>query len=217
MQVQQEVRQVDPTHEVEWNYAAVVDAANAVDVSAAIGSRLTPLRAAAGDLQPPTLGDLPWSESVWCTRNFLDAVHGVAGGGVAENSYLRPVDALLALPNGECVLLSELEANGVLGALQSRRASGRGGTCGSALLHLSYARAAAGLLACGAQTPPWLDAYALASAQLFNGEAAYDEGEVRAQVPRLVRGRRREVEALVDMRGKTPQLPRSHLELACDV
>lgn len=81
--------------------------------------------------------DMP-AQNAFCTGNFL---FGVTGRTAALDDYLRPVDAALVFANGEMVLLSEREADGVLLALvcaSSRSTDSPAPSTPPKLVHLSY-------------------------------------------------------------------------------
>lgn len=79
---------------------------------------------------------------VFCTRNFFHAIETNGERG-SHDEYLRPVDWGLAFANGDVLLLSEREANGVLlarGGCSGRVASAT--LTPPTLIHLSYAGSA---------------------------------------------------------------------------
>ncbi|KAG2492053.1 hypothetical protein HYH03_009551 [Edaphochlamys debaryana] len=189
------------------------------------------------NLAPDSLHGIPWSTKVYATDNFLVTASPRPS---PLNEYLRPLDALVLFPgSGEALLISEREADRLLGALWQRRpraVASRGGA--PLLLSLCYLRDAwssgavprlavsletgttlsgsgMGLAAAGA-APASLDARALVSMQLFNGEASYARGAARREVRALMVGRREEAEALAGMRGKGVALPKSDLERAVE-
>jgi hypothetical protein len=236
-QVERQLPRMQPVKETDWDYHCALTATDASHLSSSTGVELLPLSVAAGALVPPSLGRLRWSDRVWVTANFQRtvAVSSDAGAGdAALGEYLRPLDAVLLLSGGggdsngtgtehDAVLLSEREAEGVLGAM---RAAGRG-TSANQLLHLSYAKLAveqsgngthgASLLGgAGSGARSRLSDAQLASMLLFNGESMYGSDGLRGALRPLARRRLAEAEALLGMRGKIALLSRSDLELACD-
>lgn len=234
---QEEERQVPrakAVREQDWQYGSALRAASACELNAA-GAQLMLLRTATAQLLlPSSLGMLPWSSYVHCTKNFLvTTLTSREARHTTLNEYLRPVDAMLVFPkSGEVVLLSEREAD----QLQAISWGGhsQGGYVATTtpavaplLVNLCYARDA---LAHGRQLllavrlggpgialqPVPLSAEALVSVQLFDGEASYCSEVQQREVKLLVWRQRDAVEALLGMRGKSSLLPRSELERVCD-
>lgn len=161
------------------------------------------------------------AKTVFCTRNFFLGVALHVRRGSLDD-YLRPVDSALAFANGDLLLLSERETNGVLLALA--RADKRVVSATHAkLVHLSYAgsepgdarlktnplmrnavtytRQSRGAQSCGALACIWV----------FGGITTIPN-DGRAAVKNLVEGQRRAVRHIVDSRGHGHMLPRSDLE-----
>lgn len=79
------------------------------------------------------------AQAVFCTRNFFYTIETDGKRG-EQDEYLRPVDWALAFANGDMLLLSEREANGVLLARAwSNNRFGRTTLTPPTLIHLSYA------------------------------------------------------------------------------
>ncbi|KAG2492072.1 hypothetical protein HYH03_009568 [Edaphochlamys debaryana] len=241
-EVEREVPRVTPRSETNWSLsialAGSITALSPASLAAAAGVAILPLPSAVQqNLAPASLRGIPWSTKVYATDNFLLTASSRPS---PLNEYLRPLDALLLFPgSAEALLISEREADRLLGALwqlRRRAAASRGGA--PLLLSLCYLRDAwasgavprlavsldtgatlagsgTGLGATGA-APASLDARALVSMQLFNGEASYARGAARREVRALMVGRREEAEALVGMRGKGVALPKSDLERAVE-
>jgi hypothetical protein len=169
-------------------------------------------------VQPPALGAIAWSGGeIWVTRNFMRTLHFEDDDAAADLSlYLRPVDALVALPGGAVLALSEREANALLAAA----------SCGDgappalpALLHHAYARDAAGAALLTPHAP--LPHAAAARLQLLNGEVHFggadDEERTRAVAALLCsRAARAAALLLPPMRGAGHLLARSALEELCE-
>jgi hypothetical protein len=215
---ERQVPRVEAVKEADWDYEAALVAAGPDQLLAA-GVPLKRLSQVAALLEPPALRCLGWSGSVWATDNFVQCA--VLGEGQAHNEYLRPLDALLAFPDGQAVLLSEREADGLLRTL---RLGGGRKAAGASLQSLCYAEEAEAVeggvgeavLAAGAVPAARLRPPELASMAMFNGQAAYGSARVRAAVRQLAARHRQEAEAIVTLRGKLPALARSDLERACD-
>ncbi|KAG2488308.1 hypothetical protein HYH03_013158 [Edaphochlamys debaryana] len=248
-EVQRQVPRVTPIAETDWRLEAVVSAlasgggsgggtlgaaalASVAGVEAYSLPTIAPLFACA------SLHALPWSERVFVTRNFLASV-AASPWDVLLSDYLRPVDAAVLFPGcGEVLLLTEREADRLLGALRGQAAAGGAQRHGSTtpLLSLCYLRdafveAAPPRLAVsvvtgktlggdegaeGAAAVRSVSARALVSMQLLNGEVRYAAGAVRRELRVMVARRREAAEALVGMRGRGVALPRSDLERAVE-
>lgn len=233
-EVEREVAKVSPASELDWEYCTALEATSVSDLDA--GARCDSLADAVQQvLVPDSLGSMEWSTQVWLTHNFLHAAALPLGS--AGNDYLRHVDAVLLLPSGEIVLLSEREADGVVRAM--RQAHAHANPLGPAdrwlhhqqpaLMHLPYmhhalatgtgrvmlAQAAHPVAApsCAVLSDASTVA-ALVSARVFNGDTVYG-GLPSDDLEALVRGHKAEVEVLVGARGKSTHLPRSDVERAC--
>ncbi|GBF96216.1 hypothetical protein Rsub_08761 [Raphidocelis subcapitata] len=200
-EVERELPAMKPRREVEWNYAAAAAARAPGDLCAAAG--LQPLASAVSEqlrLVPAELASLCWPGSLWATGNFLAAVEMEAG--TAANNYLRAPEAVLALPSGDIVLLSEREPNGR--ALELRDPSP---TLSSGAAARLAGRGAAGGAAAGA----------VAAARLWGGATRFDRrGEVFGELCGLVAGHKAPVEALLSARAVSERLARRDLEAACE-
>jgi hypothetical protein len=174
-----QVARVDAAAEQDWSYATVLAVHNAKGLSAFTG--ICSLPDAMLLLQPSYAAgsSISWSSNVFVTSNFMlttataaaavgslggdaqataRAVAQAAAAGQRLSEYLRPVGSMLALQNGDVVLLSEREAEGMLEHLWRAAATGSGvpGTSSSSssssqvvLLSLSYARLARSAAAAG--------------------------------------------------------------------
>jgi hypothetical protein len=120
-EVERQVPRVEAAKEKDWyDYSKALGAKSLQDLVQQTGVELLPLKDLAAKLQPESMGAIPWSAKVFCTRNFALAIQQPAGNG-ALNEYLRPVDAMLLLPDDgqdgpgpSVVLLSERECNALL-------------------------------------------------------------------------------------------------------
>lgn len=150
---------------------------------------------------------------VFCTENFLFAT------SVRRqlDDYLRPVDAILVFPNGNVLLLSEREADGVLRVL----ANGDGSIVPRPMLvHLSYTGSGADHEPVRFARNPLMRAAAisrtvgettLVAIWLFGGRTSIPVCS-REVVKRQVKGAVLAVRHLVAMQGQSHMLPRSDLE-----
>lgn len=166
------------------------------------------------------MGAMRASALVFCTHNFI---FGTANGATASSldGYLRPVDAVVVFANGQAILLSEREADGVLQAFSKSSGDKDLWVRTPMLVHFSYTgslseepRAATNPLMRIAsrqmQGGP-LSYEALASIWIFGGRTTIPP-DGRDAVKDLVAGRRISVESIVAARGHQDMLPRSQLE-----
>ncbi|KAG2501267.1 hypothetical protein HYH03_001073 [Edaphochlamys debaryana] len=131
-EVEQEVPRVTPRKETTWNLAAALagssTALSPASLAAAAGVNILTLPSAVRrNLTPDTLHGIPWSTKVYATVNFLVTANPKPS---PLNEYLRPLDALVLFPGSrEALLVSEPEADRLLGALwqRRRRDAARGG------------------------------------------------------------------------------------------
>lgn len=160
--------------------------------------------------------------NVFCTPNFLV---GIAESTASLDDYLRPVDAALAFANGDMLLLSEREANGVLLAVARSRDRGQTATLKQPnLIHLSYAGSEQGGQRMSTN-PLMREAVsharrgrgtqrcaALARIWVFGGTTTIpDDGRDAVKV--LVKGKRSAVKHIVAARGYAHMLHRSVLDI----
>ena len=206
-----------PRAETDWPVAA----AAALQHADAGAMRLAD--AVANHLRPPELATIAWSPAVWVTANFIRTLAPPDGASADDEHddlslYQRPVDAMLRLPDGGVLLLSDREAETLLEAhWAAGKAAGR-----PPLLHHSYARDArdAALMAPDndddddAALPDEL----AAALQLFNGETTLGgEARVAAAVAMLPNAEARGAALrLPVLRGNAHLLARSHLEACCE-
>jgi hypothetical protein len=118
-EVEMEVASATARQEVDWPYAAALTVASGAELGRAAGLQLLPLPELARQLlQPGFIGDIPWDAGVFATENFVytteQEADAAATSSTCLNEYLRPVVEVLVLPNGEVVMLSEREAEGLL-------------------------------------------------------------------------------------------------------
>ncbi|CAM9957051.1 unnamed protein product, partial [Ectocarpus sp. 4 AP-2014] len=137
-EVERHVAKMLPREETDWPYASVLSVESPHQLPSS--AKVMTLKKAWGcmtmEAQVSPL-DLP-AKNVFCTGNFL---FGVTGRTAALDDYLRPVDAALVFANGEMVLLSEREADGVLLTLScasSRSTDSPAPSTPPKLVHLSY-------------------------------------------------------------------------------
>lgn len=162
------------------------------------------------------------AKTVFCTRNFLFGTANFATMSSIDD-YLRPVDSALVFTNGDMMVLSERETNGVLLALAKSRGQGDTARPTAKLVHLSYAGVEEGESRINTN-PLMRDAVlhtrkghealscaALARIWVFGGTTTIPV-EGREAVRGLVKGKRLAVRHIVAARDHMHMLPRSDLE-----
>lgn len=244
-EVQREVPRLKLGEEQDWAYEAAFAAASVGHFARKTSTQLVKLPEVTKDLLPTSIAGIAWSERVYCTSNFLNTVTQPPGAACL-NEYLRPLDAFLLFPQGDVVLLSERDAEGLLEVLWSQYYSSRPQhqqlpEDGNAplLVHLCYAtntdrqgklkvpRSSAPLLSSllllgsgqsAGASPSQLpwSAAQEVSMRLFNGETTFHSEAQRDHLRTLVYRKREVAEALVGMRGKHWAFLRSDLERAVE-
>jgi hypothetical protein len=176
--------------------------------------------AVANHLRPAELAKIAWSSDVWVTANFMRTLAPPDGASADDEHddlslYQRPVDAMLRLPDGGVLLLSDREAETLL---EAHWAAGKAAGC-PPLLHYSYACNArdASLMAPDDDDAALSDEQA-AALQLFNGETTLDGEDRVAAATAMLRSAEARGAALhlPVLRGNAHLLARSHLEACCE-
>ena len=203
-----------PRAETDWNVAA----AAALQDADAGAMRLAD--AVANHLRPAELAKIAWSSDVWVTANFMRTLAPPDGASADDEHddlslYQRPVDAMLRLPDGGVLLLSDREAETLL---EAHWAAGKAAGC-PPLLHYSYACNArdASLMAPDDDDAALSDEQA-AALQLFNGETTLGGEDRVAAATAMLRSAEARGAALhlPVLRGNAHLLARSHLEACCE-
>ena len=165
------------------------------------------------------------AQEVFYTRNFLYAVADSSRRLLAsQNDYLRSVDTALVFANGQMVLLSERETDGILLALSRRSPCyfvGRRRLYTSTapkLVHVSYTtseenetRLETNPLMRDAKLKTKVSDTTLAPVWVFSGWTTVPE-HAKAAVKAFIKGGRRAVGHIMAARGHAHLLPRSDLE-----
>ncbi|CAM9708595.1 unnamed protein product, partial [Scytosiphon promiscuus] len=218
-EVERQIAKVMPFSEVDWDFAAALSANSADQVSVQVMSLASAWEHLAADAFIARVRSA--ANTVFCTPNFFLAISSHSRRGSLDD-YLRPVDSALAFRNGDLLLLSEREANGVLLAL-ARGGCSVPNAAQAKLIHLSYAGSERGDPRM--KTNPLMrDAVthtrqgraaqscgALACIWVFGGTTTIPS-DGRAAVMDLVKGQRVAVRHIVASRGHGHMLPRSDLE-----
>ena len=219
-EIELEVPRREPRHESDWNVAAL--ASRAVLLARSGAGAISLADAVTSHLRPSELAAIAWHPDVWVTANFMRTLAPPDGASADDKRddlslYQRPVDALLRLPDGGVLLLSDREAETLLA--DHWMAGGRGAGP-PPLLHHTYARDARGasLIAPGGGGAAALpDAHA-AALQLLNGETTLG-GEERVAAATAMLGSAQARGAalrLPVLRGNAHLLARSDLEACCE-
>jgi hypothetical protein len=111
----------------------------------------------------PCLSALEWSEKIFCTPNFWNTTKRGQGSGLSL--YLRPVDTILAIPDGRIALLSFYDLEKLLPVWWDTK------TPKATLRHLSLAESGRGF---GKEIHVF-DDEVLATVKLFRGYVQYTE------------------------------------------
>ncbi len=206
-EVERQVPRAQPVLETDWAYGSVLGATcvSNLDPDAGVARLCDVVRQ---QLLPASLGALPWSPHVYCTRNFAVAVSladaaaaaapaahakgdgtvGGSGGGASSpplSEYLRPVDTVLVLVCG-----SRQAGNGGAGGRANGSADTAAGGTGShiELLLLSEREADGVLQAIRLQRGAAATAAAGAGAAMA-GAGATGATPGSSSAPRVLRGR----------------------------
>ncbi|CAM9657855.1 unnamed protein product, partial [Hapterophycus canaliculatus] len=210
---------VVPRAEVDWDYAAALSATSVGPLRTT--AKVISLASAWEQLGVEASIDSTKTsaQAVFCTHNFFNTIENNERRG-SQDECLRPVDWALAFANGDVLLLSEREANGVLlarGESNDRMAPEM--STPSALIHLSYAGSA--------QRGPALNTNtlmrdiiqdrgaqicaALSGIWVFGGITNIPK-DGREAVKSLIKGGRAAIQYIVACRDHGHMLPRSDLE-----
>jgi hypothetical protein len=216
-EIPDQVLAATPYREQDWDYESIYGADSALTVDP--DAKVRPLSHWIEELMlPEELRDISWSDSVYCTTNFFHSiVIGNKKGAISD--YIRMVDAFLLFPEEPQVLLvSEREADRVLGWLWEY------GDNTVQLVHLTYLHQ----LQAGEQHPlealhPELDHSSmedwinpvLASMELFNGTVTFQGPALQEAVTSLVSGAQSAAKQLVHLRGLSHMLEHSDLDEIC--
>ncbi|CAN0036131.1 unnamed protein product, partial [Scytosiphon promiscuus] len=221
-EVERQVAKVMPFSEFDWDFAAALSAHSADQVSVQVRLVMSLASAwehLAADAFIARVRSA--AKTVFCTPNFFLAISLHSRRGSLDD-YLRPVDSALAFPNGDLLLLSEREANGVLLAL-ARGGCSLPNAPQAKLIHLSYAGSERGdprmktnplmrdAVTHTRQSRAAQSCGALACIWVFGGTTTIPS-DGRAAVKDLVKGQRVAVRHIVASRGHEQMLPRSDLE-----
>eukprot|EP00752_Nemacystus_decipiens_P003638 g3353.t1 len=235
-EVEREVPKRTPRQETDWEYATALAVESLDQLLATVKVQITPLAEAWGgrlsaDAQMSSVRSSS-AHRVYCTLNFMLAVE-VKTHDAPLDDYLRPVDAALSFANGDVVLLSEREADGILLATSKSSSQpvppvGTRPSCtGSKLIHLSYTISELDeprleknplMRATKRQTevplvprPTEVANAALEMVWVFGGWTTVPK-HAKDAVKTLVKGGRHAVTHIVAVRGHAHMLPRSDLE-----
>jgi hypothetical protein len=222
-----------PVVEKEWNYASIFSLESAESVGGGIAIKLSTLVSTRFD-QQDMLHEILWSpsssvEAIYATTNFINTVvdeqtadDSTSTGIIAQ--YLRPTDHVLifkgstaagSATGSTALLLSEREADSILGLIWKRKGLPEKGPCLVNLAYLRLAKTHPPKLACRGIPDPKLPCSLLVTLQLFNGETAYLTEEQKACLQKMMVSSRAKLAALKIpvMRGLQHMVSHSDLEV----
>jgi len=237
-EIEVEVPLMDPVQEEKWEFTKALQCQSPRDLPTGIIALPAFIEKFT---TPASLAEIKWSKEIYCTDNFARTVVSRTDKFMsALNRSLRVVNFVLCFPDGSFLLLSEFEANALVGLFWK---SSRGSHC---LVHSNFLRQSLDsmneiLLQC---TLSKRDAVAnhlfrgrreasdvisddeMASLQLFAGESTYATEERKYALQSMLRVHqtkggvrfcpRTEAERIVEMRGLGKFYPYSDLEALCE-
>lgn len=111
-EIVKEVRQVSPAAEIDWRYDVIFNICSLSQLPI----KTLELKYLTG--RAPLLAELgvTWPKRVRCTQNFVDTIKS----GTDMGGFLRSIDMMLTFPSGECLLLSDREADAILALFWKR-------------------------------------------------------------------------------------------------
>lgn len=204
-EVQREVVAASPFKEVSWEYALALEAGCISELPVACG--VYGLADFVRDRLKLSCFDKRSFPGLFGTRNFFETLEAVArsnspspssgyyfqnGTPSSLRDCLRPVDAGLMFSSGEVLLLSEREADCILGSIWARR--GSQSTTGPWFINYSYLRVCASDSRVSLATPRCPDGNhlpvrcgqaSIGALQLFNGDTMFRDGYGQEMKERL--------------------------------
>jgi len=238
-EVEVEVPVMDPVGEQKWDFGMAFRCQSPPQLPTGVTSLPTFIK---NFVKPTSLARIKWSENIYCTDNFAHTiVCRIDKSMPALNLFLRVVNFVLCFPNGSFLLLSEFEANALLG-LFWKSGGGSHHIVHSSFLRQSLDSESEILLQCTLQQQrsvvvnnllgerlqgsDVIRDKCMASMQLFSGESTYATEERKQALKLLLRvcktnqGEtfcpRTEAERIVEMRGLKKLYPYSDLEALCE-
>jgi hypothetical protein len=222
-EVQRQIPRMAAAEPAGWDFSAALRASTPALLPAAAGVMSLTFAVKQYLSLEPGLGEIDFAAcGLYATRNFFKTVATEDGGAVRELShYLRPVDALLLFPSGEGLLLSEWEADSVLGLMW---AAGGGSSGGPSFANFAYLRSDLPQQQSLRISPPctWQmqpPEHMLAGLELFAGGTMLRTAARKQAAEQVLPSPRAKVAALAlaAMRGLQHMVPRSDLEEICAV
>lgn len=243
-EVEREVPRVQARAEDDWHYPSAMRISDPAGLSAV--TTVLGLKACIDLLHPSGVQSVDWSADINCTVIFAQTIARSQQSGSGLNEYMRPVNWILAYPNGKALLVSEREADAFLelgwasGSVTANLPSASGSSQASAPVLVNLCYAAAGF---DADAQPRLALLVSHRAAAQAAESPQRLGSARralnlgvheivslqllnghasfggqqfGRLCRMVGGRREAARELVSMRGKQSLFAHSNLELACD-
>lgn len=237
-EIEVEVPLMDPVQENKWDFTKALQCQSPRDLPTGIIALPAFIEKFT---KPASLAKIKWSKEIYCTENFAKTVVSQTDKSMsALNRSLRVVNFVLRFPDESFLLLSEFEANALVGLFwKSSRDS-------HYLVHSTFLRQSLDsmneiLLQCtsskrGAvlnnlfrgrrEATDIISDDEMASLQLFAGESTYATEERKYALHSMLRVRqtkggarfcpRTEAERIVEMRGLGKFYPYSELEALCE-
>ena len=130
----------DPATPLEWRFCSILSANGPKCIDPAAGVVLLTL--AVTKYLHPSLSDINWHLCrIFVTRNLMETVISQLDNTPLEDlsDYMRPADAVLVFQSGDCLLLSEWEADEILGLLwEAEMSSSMLSSCKVSMCPVSY-------------------------------------------------------------------------------
>ena len=207
IEVEAQVGKKTPRSEHDWNHSAIL---RGDDFSGRSIVKSTELTAMAREHIDFGTASPTFSALVFATDNFFhccessSAENETAGGAWKVNEYLRWVDLYLEFPSQKILLVSEREADAILGAMWLRKRSMKKPT--AAVVQLKS-------LSSLDQTVSEHETAAKTSMRVFSGETSYHQ-ELFGTIRAVLAQSQKLAKVIVHLRGRQASWDRSDLEEA---
>ena len=193
-ELEREIPRQKPALPRQWDFDTIISADTFDDLDPAAG--VLPLREVCRSRLHSCLSSIQWDLGrLFATDNFVETVTSDSGESLEDLSdYMRPVDAVLISRSGDCLLLSEWEADEILGRIWEA-----GAECKMSMCSFSYLISAAD---CNWASPPKLmipkrigldinnfrpSEHTLAALNLFAGGTMFPTPSRKAALKELLR------------------------------
>lgn len=203
-----------PREESPWDYSKALLTTSASQLSPQVGIKNI-LALVSENLTVAGLKDVAWRQysfipRFFATKNFIETIDATE-----LNLNLWHVNHVLLFSDGSVLLLSEMEANGVLAQLQDARNT----KVNIRLTTLAYIEEFGDGAKCSAGNQDLqIDPYVLTAMELFNGKTTFPQDRIYHLEHMLVDSRAKSaVMELVILRGMGSSLSHSDLERCCEL